>query len=232
MINYNTFLDKNETAQSFNNRLKVFIKLYKDYKQKRGTSLKILDIGCGKKAVLSDNIEKNDTYYGCDYYQKMDKKIDNYVNIDLNIDSLSEKLKNKKFDVIFCGEIIEHLFSPDHLLDEIKKIMHKNSILILSTPNLGYFLNRIMLLFGLSPFFIENSSEYKLGRRFRFLGQGYPTQGHIRIFTYGALKDLFSLKKLCIMKTIPTTWGGFFDSFFNLISPALSPNNVFLLKKD
>lgn len=79
--------------------------------------------------------------------------------------------------MIFCGEVIEHLFSPDDLIDEIKTLMHSESILILSTPNLGYWVNKLLLIFGISPLCLENSSEIKLGRKFKFLGQFNKTEG-------------------------------------------------------
>lgn len=232
MKNYVNFYQQHETAQPYNERLKIFIKIYKNYRKKNVKKMSLLDIGCGKKAVLSHEKENGDIYYGCDIYKKIDNNVNHYLNIDLNSDDLSKKYMGKFFDIVFCGEVIEHVFSPDKLLEEIKNVMNANSILILSTPNLGYYLNRIMLLFGLSPFFLENSSEFKLGRKFSFLGQGYPTQGHIRVFTYQAMIDLLNIKGFRIIKVIPVRWGPFIDHIFNIISPSLAPNNVFIIKKE
>jgi hypothetical protein len=103
--------------------------------------------------------------------------------------------------------------------------------LIFSTPNLGYYVNRILLLFGISPLFLENSSYNKLGRKYKFLGQGNVTEGHIRLFTYGALKDLFKLKNYKIVDTRPVSvWNFWPDKFISKISKSLSSDNVFILK--
>lgn len=232
MKNPQQFLEKIETATTYDGRLKIFAREYLNYKKTHKKPLKILDIGCGNNVELAAIKIKTDKYYGCDFFKKIDTKIDVYKSIDLNKDKLDEKFKNVKFDVIFCGEVIEHLFSPDHLLDEIKQLMHKRSILILSTPNLGYYINRILLLFGISPLYLENSSEFKLGRRFGFLGQKHKTEGHIKVFTYGALKDLFNIKRLKIVKVIPTNvWNFWPDIIIGKIFNSLSPDNIFILRK-
>lgn len=231
MKNPKEFLLKRETAPSSTPRLKVFAKEYLEYKRLASRPIDILDIGCGKGCELFKHKEREDKYFGCDFYQKINVEIDAYTQIDLNEEKLSTKYKNQKFDVIFCGEVIEHLFSPDELLDEMKGLMHKDSILILSTPNLSYYLNRIMLLFGISPFFLENSSEIKLGRKFKFIGQLNKTEGHIKVFTYGAIKDLLKLKgfKIIRVKSVPV-WDNIFDRVICLLSKSLSANNVFVLK--
>ncbi len=232
MKNSKEFLSKRETANKFNKRLSIFIKEYYSHKKKRRKKFRLLDIGCGRNTELFFRKKSEDIYYGCDFFYNTKKSLKNYISIDLNEESLSLKFKNKKFDVIFCGEVIEHLFSPDKLIDEIKELMDENSILILSTPNLGYYLNRLMLFFGVSPFFLENSSETKLGRKFKFLGQGNKTEGHIKVFTYGAIKDLLKQKgfEVVKIKSVPV-WDNFFDRFVCLFSRSLSANNIFILQK-
>lgn len=227
------FLSNRQTASNFNIRLKQFEKEYKKYAENHSSPLKLLDIGCGKHCALFSYKRPIDTYHGCDFFDSVDAKIDGYTQVDLNTQKLSELFHDQKFDVIFCGEVIEHLFSPDSLLSEIQSLMHKDSILILSTPNLGYYLNRIMLLFGISPFFLENSSEKKLGRFFRFLGQGNVTEGHIRLFTFRALKDLLSLEKFKILRITPVYfWNNIVDRCISRVSKSLSANNVFVVQKD
>lgn len=234
MKNPKEFLSDNQTAQSFNERLAVFVSEYKKYKEKfgKGKELHILDIGCGSKCELLQYIHEGDVYYGCDFYKEIDQKDIKYTSIDLNEESLAKKLSGEKFDVIFCGEVIEHLFSPDALIDDLKELMSDDGIFILSTPNLGYWVNRVLLLFGISPLYLENSSETKLGRRFKFLGQGNKTEGHIRLFTYGALREFVLLKGFAIIRVTPViTWSFFLDRIVCAFSRSLAPNNVFVLKK-
>lgn len=229
--NYDKFLETKETASASWTRLNVFGEEYLNYKKDHKKPISILDIGCGRDISLFKFKKKEDKYFGCDYYKNPKIKIDGYVQIDLNKEAINEKFKNKKFDVIFCGEVVEHLFSPDDLLEEIRKLMHKNSILILSTPNLGYYINRVLLLFGISPLFLENSSYLKLGRKYKIFGQGHTTEGHIRLFTYGALRDLIRIKKYKVVKVRPVSvWDFWPDKIFSSISKSLSADNVFILK--
>jgi len=231
--NYKNFLSHKETAHNINARLRIFICQYKRYKKLHKRPLKILDIGCGKNPEIFGHIFKEDKYYACDYYDSINKKIYSYQQIDLNVEDICKKFLYEKFDVIFCGEVIEHLFSPDYLVVKIRKMMKANSILILSTPNLGYYMNRIMFLFGLSPFFLENSSEYKFGRIFKFLGNRNGTEGHIRLFTFNALREFLSYYHFDIIKIISSTgpWEFFLDRVVSKFSPSLSATNIFVLKK-
>jgi len=230
--NHKIFLDSRETAQGKNPRLEIFISEYIAYKNLYKKPLKVLDIGCGRNPEIFSSLLSGDVYYGCDFYTSICENISHYKKIDLNEEKLSEKFKGESFDVIFCGEVLEHLFSPDFLICEIKKLMHPDSILILSTPNLGYYLNRLMLLFGISPFFLENSSEYKFGRMTKFMGKMNPTEGHIRLFTYAALKEFVLFYGFEIIKIVPSVgpWAFFIDRLISKISRSLSATNVFVLK--
>ncbi len=59
------------------------------------------------------------------------------------------KLENVKlseqYDVIVCGELIEHLDNPGVMLNGIKRFMHKDSLLIITTPN-PWSKNRLNLI--------------------------------------------------------------------------------------
>jgi SAM-dependent methyltransferase len=94
------------------------------------------------------------------------------------------------FDVVICGEVIEHVIYTDRLLQEIGRVLRPSGTLILTTPNLAYAVNRVLLLFGIQPLFTETSYHRNLGRVFRFLGQGNQTQGHLKIFTARSLREL------------------------------------------
>ena len=51
------------------------------------------------------------------------------------------------FDIIFFGDIIEHLFDPESALREIKRILKPNGRLIISCPNIAYWRFRSYYLF-------------------------------------------------------------------------------------
>ncbi|MCW2783382.1 MAG: hypothetical protein JWR35_3833 [Marmoricola sp.] len=97
-----------------------------------------------------------------------------------------------------------------------------------STPNLAYWLNRIMLLLGISPFFSENSSQVVLGWGFRRLCQGTPRQGHLRLLTHPAMLDLLARERFPVrgVRSVPV-WKNMPGDRLLI---RLSPNRVYLLE--
>lgn len=231
---YRDFLLEHETAHpfEFNNRLQLFADAYREHRRASGRELRVLDIGCGRKPELLGLIDPADTYHGADFYPPDSVSMPAYTQVDLNSDSLREALGDERFDVVFCGEVLEHLFAPDALLGDIRELLQDDGVLVVSTPNLAYWRNRLLLLVGISPFYLENAVEKKLGRRFRALGQGNPTEGHIKVFTYRALRDVLSLKGLEVVKVTGTiTWPNRLDRLVARVSPSLAANNVIVARR-
>jgi 2-polyprenyl-3-methyl-5-hydroxy-6-metoxy-1,4-benzoquinol methylase len=105
---------------------------------------------------------------------------------DLNVDTLP--WDDDFFDVIICSEIIEHIFDTDRLLEQIKRVLKPSGTLIISTPNLASFFNRLFILFGYQPVGTEVSCvNTRYGNRFR---KALRPAGHIRNFTYAAFVDI------------------------------------------
>ncbi len=102
------------------------------------------------------------------------------------------------FDACFMGEIIEHVFSTDDILLEASRVVKDGGWLFLTTPNLGSWFNRLSLLFGYQPIFTEVSAKSNAGHIVRLDGQ---PAGHIRIFTYRALKEVLERNNWIIEKT-------------------------------
>jgi SAM-dependent methyltransferase len=236
MRSYRQFLEvRDSSVHELIPRLEIFRSEYLRYRASLDPprNLRLLDVGCGSHAVLGRCKAQGDVYHGCDYASHVTGDLDHYWSIDLNTTSVAETApEGALYDVIFCGEVIEHLFSPDALLRDLRTLMQPSGILILSTPNLGYYVNRLLLLVGISPLYLENSAERKLGRKTRLLGQNNPTEGHIRLFTYGAAKDLIEREQFEIRRVTSTiTWNFAPDRLVCRLSHSLAPNNVFVLSR-
>jgi 2-polyprenyl-3-methyl-5-hydroxy-6-metoxy-1,4-benzoquinol methylase len=92
-------------------------------------------------------------------------------------------------DVVFAGEVLEHIFRTEEFLEELARVTKPGGHLVLTTPNLACWLNRIVLLFGWQPFFSE------VGTRASHCGNplrsgSAESAGHIRLFTLSSLRDL------------------------------------------
>lgn len=103
-------------------------------------------------------------------------------------DNFEEKLKIKKnsVDIVFALEIIEHLFDTDFFLSEIHRVLKPSGILILSTPNLASLQNRLRLLLGRYPKYLEYSKK---------------GAGHIHLYTPNVLKSQLLNTKYLILNT-------------------------------
>jgi SAM-dependent methyltransferase len=213
-------------------RLEILLSEYRRFRAVRGRSLRILDVGCGRLAVLSHHIAADDDYCGCDIADLEEPRVRCFRRVDLNAESLVSAFAGEVFDVIFCGEVIEHVFSPDALMEDVKALLDPEGLLLLSTPNLAYWVNRLLLLAGISPLFLENSSRKKLGRFTRFLGQGNRTEGHIRVFTYRAMRELLDLHGFELLKSRPAPVWEFFlpDRVICRISASLAPDVVYVAR--
>jgi SAM-dependent methyltransferase len=226
------FYEQVETAiPGLDARLRVFVHEYRVHRATQGgRALRVLDVGCGRKPVLVRQIDPADEYCGCDIAVP-EEKLPCFERVNLNEASLADAFAGQCFDVVFCGEVIEHVFNPDALLEDLHGLMGPDSLLVLSTPNLAYWVNRLLLLAGVSPLFVENSARVKLGRRSRFLGQGNTTQGHIRLFTYRAMRELLELQQfeLLRVRAVPV-WSFPVDRLICRLSPSLAPDVVYVAR--
>jgi SAM-dependent methyltransferase len=212
-------------------RVRVFADEYRLHRAATGRPLAVLDVGCGRFTLLRSEIDPEDEYFACDLVEPDDPP-PNFRRLDLNEESVRDAFAGREFDLVFCGEVIEHLFSPDALVSDVRNLLRPGGILILSTPNLAYWVNRLLLLIGISPLFVENSSDQKLGRRFRFLGQGNPTQGHVRVFTYRAVRELLDLHGFELLRTRPVrVWQFLVDRVICRVSRSLAPDIVYVARR-
>jgi ubiquinone/menaquinone biosynthesis C-methylase UbiE len=91
---------------------------------------------------------------------------------DLNHDPIP--FEDNSFDFIFAGEVIEHLVDTDAFLQEIHRCLRPHGRVLITTPNLVSFENRLRILLGIYPIWVN----YNLSG-----------SGHIRAYTPRVLKN-------------------------------------------
>ncbi|MDC0413167.1 bifunctional 2-polyprenyl-6-hydroxyphenol methylase/3-demethylubiquinol 3-O-methyltransferase UbiG, partial [Pelagibacteraceae bacterium] len=103
------------------------------------SNLTLLDIGCGGgllcepfarlgAQVTGIDASKNNIEVAKVHAQKTNLQIQ-YLN------KLPEEIKNKKFDVILCMEVIEHVDNVNFFIESCSRLLNKNGIIFFATIN-------------------------------------------------------------------------------------------------
>lgn len=119
------------------------------------------------------------------------------VIVDISRDKLP--FEDRAFDLVYAAEVIEHLLDPDFAMEEFTRVLRPNGKVLMTTPNLASWYNRIFLPLGLQPIHTEVSTRRILGRKFSLLGQGNRPVGHLRLFTLRSLVDFLNLHGLRVL---------------------------------
>ncbi len=176
-----------DTKEILGPRLKLVLDLFQKQNPRN-----ILDIGCGNGKFASlIGKTTNAKVTGIDVSEGAvalaSQSIEAY-RVDVGQDIYP--FDDGYFDGVFCGEVIEHLFDTDHLLNEISRVMTEDGFCILTTPNLAAWYNRISLALGYQPFYTEVSIYHNVGKL--TTKGGMTSTGHIRGFTYRSLRELLA----------------------------------------
>ncbi|MGE0792833.1 MAG: class I SAM-dependent methyltransferase [Candidatus Woesearchaeota archaeon] len=231
---------KNESISEqniiYNNR---DFKKYKKHRLKKilkflskKNKINLLDVGSGRGHFFEE-INKyipNINYIGVDFSEKQ-VEIGKKNGLDIRKQDLTKKwnFKDESFDVVFASEIIEHIFDTDFFVSEANRVLKKNGIIIITTPNVASLGDRLRLLFGKLPSALENRASLN-------------HSGHIRAFVK---KDLINLLKDNNFKEIYITGRDFYlplikhntfilgkiNDFLSNLFPSLSAGFIALAKK-
>jgi methionine biosynthesis protein MetW len=157
---------------------------------------KLLDIGCGdgsislalKEALAAKQVFGIEiSHKGAD--EAREKGI---VCSVLDVDESPLPFEDDSMDAICATQIIEHLYDPDRLLDEILRVLHPEGFAIISAPNLGWWADRLCLLLGYQPLTTDSSARFpSAGKPFMVPVPGRG--GHLRILTLRAFRQLLAV---------------------------------------
>ena len=159
---------------------------------------RMLDIGCGDGYITLKISKKT----GCEPHgidisrNAVESAKKSGINaVEANLDKGKLPYPEGYFDMIFCGDILEHVYSTEDLLESIYEVLKPRGYAIISVPNIASWYNRFFLLIGWMPTWIESSSKTYTGNP--FLKEGV---GHIHAFTKKSLIELAMLKGFKIEK--------------------------------
>lgn len=137
---------------------------------------RVLDIGCGNSAFARLLRGKQCQVSGIDQHdQSVCRDVDHYLQLDLDVKF--HEFETAGFDYVLLLDIVEHLRFPEALLDHIRKASgRKKPTVIISVPNVAFFIIRLRLFFG----------------SFQYGKLGILDITHTRLFTEGSIRALLN----------------------------------------
>jgi GT2 family glycosyltransferase/2-polyprenyl-3-methyl-5-hydroxy-6-metoxy-1,4-benzoquinol methylase len=157
-----------------------------------GVNKKVLEIGTSTGYISKILKERGNIITGIEIDPEAGLVAQEYCNQmilgDVETIDLDKKLELGSFNVILCGDVLEHLKNPTQIIKKIRKLLAPDGYLIVSLPN---FCHGDVLLN------IMNSD-------FRYTPVGLLDETHLRFF---GLKNIFALFAECgyQIKDIRTT---------------------------
>ncbi len=105
------------------------------------------------------------------------------ADLDAGLPELSSR-----FDFVLCGDVLEHLKDPLHMLLQIRSVLAPGGIAIASLPNSGHWYFRLNVLAG----------------RFPAHDRGLFDRTHLHFYTWSGWTELFSRAGFSISRACPT----------------------------
>ncbi len=147
----------------------------------------VIDLGCGPGHLSSALRAKGCRVIGVDQYKSLESSaFDEFHVTDLNDKPFPRPMDDVQ--VVLLLDVIEHLISPEKFCDEMRRRMQENlnARIIISTGNIGYFVTRLMMLFG----------------QFNYNKRGILDLTHTRLFTFSSLRRLLNETGFVIEKEV------------------------------
>lgn len=184
---------------------------------------RFLDLGYGDGSLMIlAKKEKFKKVYGLDISENIlntaQKKIKEDFfktkSIYFKLADINEGIPFKKnfFDAVCAVAFLEHIFNPDFIIKESKRVLKNNGILIIEVPNIAWLPYRLDFLLGRLP---------TTGNEIGWDG------GHLHYFTFETVRQLLEQNGFKIVKE--STSGIFMKA--RLVYPSLLGANIIIKAK-
>jgi SAM-dependent methyltransferase len=128
----------------------------------------VMEIGYAKGGLL-DLLDADDDYakIAVDLHDRHVPPDATFIRHDCNEDFTFAEPES--LDVVFGGEVIEHIVDDRRFVEQIHGVLRPGGVLALTTPNLFFLVNRLVMPFGRMPYFAYEPYHYHFYSR-RSLG--------------------------------------------------------------
>ena len=140
-----------------------------------GEGKRVLDIGCSSGYLARPLVARGCTVVGIEQDAAAAEEA-RAVCADVLVgdaETMELQFEPESFDVLLCGDLIEHLRDPSSFLIRVRPFLRPGGRLVLTTPNVANWANRLGLLVG----------------RWRYTDRGILDRTHLHLFTRATLVE-------------------------------------------
>ncbi len=141
--------------------------------------MRVLDIGCATGYLGAEIRSRGNYVAGVEISQQAAREAEKVLDVVYSFDLQQQwpvELQKKVYDIAVLAEVLEHVFDPVQVLNNVRDVLGTNGTIIITTPNIMAWHNRVKFLRG----------------QFKYTDQGTLDFGHIRFFTYAYLKEVLT----------------------------------------
>jgi len=148
---------------------------------------KVLEVGCNVGSFATFVKSKPCEYWGIEPFEEATKVAKTKMDKVLvgHYDDIANDVPDNYFDLIIANDLIEHLEQPWNFLQSIKKKMTVNASVVLSIPNVRYYLNL---------------GELLIHKDWKYVDAGILDITHLRFFTEKSIIRLLNENEFKIEK--------------------------------
>jgi 2-polyprenyl-3-methyl-5-hydroxy-6-metoxy-1,4-benzoquinol methylase len=135
----------------------------------------VLDAGCSSGYLAEQLVARGCTVTGLELDPTAGRLAERWCEQVLigDVETMDLPLAPASFDVVLCGDILEHLRNPTAALTRWRPFLRPGGRLVLSTPNIANVRIRLTLMFGV----------------FRYTERGLLDRTHTHLFTRKTLRE-------------------------------------------
>jgi 2-polyprenyl-3-methyl-5-hydroxy-6-metoxy-1,4-benzoquinol methylase len=140
-----------------------------------GTGKRVLDVGCSSGYLSEPLSQRGNTLVGIELDPGAAREAERFCERVLvgDLETMELPLEPASFDVVLCGDVIEHLRDPGAALARLRPFLKPGGRLVVSTPNIANWAMRLSLLAG----------------RWRYTDRGFLDRTHTHLFTRRTLVE-------------------------------------------
>jgi len=140
-----------------------------------GSGKRVLDVGCSSGYLSEPLQQRGNTLVGIELDADAARAAERWCEQVLvgDVERMELPLEPGSFDVVLCGDVIEHLRDPGAALARLRPLLVPGGRLVVSTPNIANWAMRLSLL----------------GGRWRYTDRGFLDRTHTHLFTRSTLVE-------------------------------------------